>query len=120
MGNTNCVNVPCLGNEGPPSQGPNSRNIMRRDRNNKNGVLTTKQRVAMRNSLSLPAGDYDSLLLHERIASNSVRGLAGLGDEGQDASKLINGGMYQDVNDLTVQIYGETVHEYNLPLASST
>ena len=120
MGNTNCVNVPCMGNDGPPQQGPNGKNIMRRDRNNKNGALTNMQRLAMRNSLSLPAGDYDSLLIHQRIASNSVRGLAGLGDDDQDASKLINGGMYDDAGDNNMNMYADNALDYALPMASAT
>ena len=56
----------------------------------------------MRNSLSLPAGDYDSLLLHERIASDSVKGVVGMRLDRPDANKLINGGMYEDQNDMAV------------------
>ena len=52
----------------------------------------------MRNSLNIPAGDYDSLLVHEKMARNSAKGqgLSALqGEAAKDATKLIDGGMYQ-------------------------
>ena len=72
----------------------------------------------MRNSLSLPAGDYDSLLLHERIASNSVQGLVGIEEESKDARKLINGGMYSNENDLAIKMYSDNLVGYDLPLSN--
>lgn len=49
---------------------------IRRDKTGKVvGALSSKQRLAMHNSLNLQTENYESLLMHERMASNSARGL---------------------------------------------
>ena len=118
MGNTNCASVPCMGTDGTPGQSPIDKSLMRKDKHSRNSALSNKQRNAMRNSLSIPAGDYDSLLLHERIAKDSVKGVVGMSPDKPDARTLINGGMYEDQKDMAVQIYSENLVGYDLPISS--
>ena len=74
----------------------------------------------MRNSLAIPAGDYDSLLLHENIARQSVSGMMGIEEEKkQDMNRLLSGGApFENENDLAIQMYAENLQGYDLPMSN--